>query len=86
MPEAQAWHRDKVVREYLAGCAAGASNVLTGYPFDTVKVHLQTASAGQYRSAFHCVSYIYRLQGVRCCILRGLRLQETSLPRLQVAS
>lgn len=26
---------------YLAGCIAGSANIITGFPFDTVKVRLQ---------------------------------------------
>ncbi|GIL60796.1 hypothetical protein Vafri_15320 [Volvox africanus] len=59
-------------RELLAGFAAGAANVTSGYPFDTVKVRLQSAAPGQYRGAMHCLCTIVQQEGVRRGLFRGL--------------
>ncbi|EFJ41041.1 mitochondrial substrate carrier [Volvox carteri f. nagariensis] len=61
-----------VAKELLAGFAAGASNVTSGYPFDTVKVRLQSACPGQYRGAWHCLTTIVRHEGIRRGLFRGL--------------
>lgn len=50
-------------QEYTAGCAAGAANVISGFPFDTVKVRMQ-ASPTRY-SAWECFLHICRQEGVR---------------------
>ena len=50
---------------FLAGSLAGAANVLVGFPFDTVKVHLQTS---KNESSFRLASHIYRARGVWNCI------------------
>ncbi|GFR45843.1 hypothetical protein Agub_g7209 [Astrephomene gubernaculifera] len=59
-------------RELLAGFAAGAANVTSGYPFDTVKVRLQSAAPGRYRGALHCATEVVRSEGVRRGLFRGL--------------
>ncbi|GLC46505.1 hypothetical protein PLESTB_000334100 [Pleodorina starrii] len=59
-------------RELLAGFAAGAANVTSGYPFDTVKVRLQSAARGQYDGAVHCCRSIIRHEGIRRGLFRGL--------------
>lgn len=50
-------------QEYTAGCVAGAANVVSGFPFDTVKVRLQ-ASPDRYRGPWDCVRRIWRHEGV----------------------
>ena len=50
------------VSDYVCGCFAGGSNVLTGYPLDTVKVHLQQSS--KHTNAFSCARSLYRSGGV----------------------
>lgn len=49
--------------EYICGCLAGAANVVTGYPFDTVKVRLQTF--GGHSSPLAVAGHLYRSGGVR---------------------
>lgn len=55
--------------DYAAGFAAGVATVLTGHPFDTVKVKLQTQNTGvnrlKYRNAAHCAVHILKTEGVR---------------------
>ncbi|KAG9439201.1 hypothetical protein H6P81_019366 [Aristolochia fimbriata] len=56
-------------KEYVAGFAAGIATVVTGHPFDTVKVKLQAhntdASGKKYRNALHCATRILSSEGVR---------------------
>ncbi|XP_057826363.2 mitochondrial arginine transporter BAC1 isoform X1 [Cryptomeria japonica] len=56
-------------KEYGAGCAAGIATVITGHPFDTVKVKLQTqnteAHSYKYRNALHCTTHILKTEGVK---------------------
>lgn len=56
-------------KEYVAGLIAGVATVITGHPFDTVKVKLQkhnTETHGlKYRSGLHCTARILKTEGVR---------------------
>ncbi|WIA40020.1 hypothetical protein OEZ86_013444 [Tetradesmus obliquus] len=62
------WHA--ATRELVGGVLAGAVNVTSGYPFDTMKVRLQ-ASDGVYEGMADCFSHIWRTEGVRG-FFRGL--------------
>eukprot|EP00897_Mesotaenium_endlicherianum_P003573 jgi/Mesen1/3243/ME000187S02400 len=65
----------EVAKDYAAGVAAGVATVLTGHPFDTVKVKLQAqagaggagpgAGGGLYQGAWHCTSHTLSTQGIR---------------------
>lgn len=55
---------DIATKELVSGCAAGVANVVSGFPFDTVKVRLQS-SRGTYRSMLHCFSEIWKKEGMR---------------------
>lgn len=48
----------------VVGCLAGAANIFTGFPLDTVKVRLQ-AQRGQYAGAWDCFRKIVRNEGPR---------------------
>ncbi|XP_074587606.1 mitochondrial arginine transporter BAC1 isoform X1 [Curcuma longa] len=56
-------------KEYAAGFAAGVATVITGHPFDTVKVKLQAhntqTQVKEYKNALHCTSRILFTEGVR---------------------
>ncbi|XP_023001735.1 mitochondrial arginine transporter BAC1 [Cucurbita maxima] len=56
-------------KDYVAGLIAGVATVITGHPFDTVKVKLQkhnTESRGiTYRGGLHCTTRILKTDGVR---------------------
>lgn len=60
---------EDALKDYAAGCAAGIATVITGHPFDTVKVKLQVqnteAHAFKYRNALHCTTHILRTEGVK---------------------
>lgn len=61
MPEPIRWHA--ATRELVGGVIAGAVNVTSGYPFDTVKVRLQ-AGDGAYEGMTDCFVHIWRTEGV----------------------
>lgn len=48
---------------FFTGCAG----VIVGHPLDTVKVNLQTQNSKnpRYKGTFHCISSIFRHEGVR---------------------
>ena len=53
--------------DFAAGCIGGASGILVGYPFDTVKVRIQTQDMSrgpQYTGTFQCLSKIIKTEGV----------------------
>lgn len=55
-------------KEYVAGLLAGVATVITGHPFDTVKVKLQKHNTGihgiKYRNGLHCAARILKNEGV----------------------
>ncbi|XP_031278966.1 mitochondrial arginine transporter BAC1 isoform X1 [Pistacia vera] len=56
-------------KDYVAGLLAGVATVITGHPFDTVKVKLQkhnTETHGiQYKNGLHCTARILSTEGVK---------------------
>lgn len=52
--------------DFFAGCVGGCAAVLVGYPFDTVKVRLQTQDSRRpkYKGTIHCFSSIIRKESV----------------------
>ena len=52
----------------VAGAASGSANTAVGFPFDTVKVRLQTTGAS-YTGALHCASSIWKTEGVSLPLL-----------------
>lgn len=61
----------KAVTELFAGVVAGGANVVSGYPFDTVKVRLQ-AEQGVYKGPWHCFTSILRKEGVRIAAMSAV--------------
>jgi hypothetical protein len=50
------------LQHFVAGMASGACLSAVGYPFDTIKVRMQTNP--EFTSVFDCVAKTYRLQGI----------------------
>lgn len=50
-------------KDLVCGLIAGAANVVSGYPFDTLKVRLQ-ANKGMYDGLSDCFWHIWRTEGV----------------------
>jgi hypothetical protein len=56
------------LRALVAGGVGGVCAVLTGHPFDLVKVNLQTAEKGTHKGAIDVVRKIVARQGASVCI------------------
>lgn len=56
-------------KEYVAGLLAGVATVITGHPFDTVKVNLQKHNTQingiKYKNGLQCTASILRNEGVK---------------------
>ena len=64
----------------FAGGVGGLSSLVVGYPFDTVKVRLQS-SQNCYRHGWDCFKTIVRNNGATA-VYRGISgLAATSIPR-----
>mmetsp|Transcript_3612 Transcript_3612/g.10852 ORF Transcript_3612/g.10852 Transcript_3612/m.10852 type:complete len:296 (-) Transcript_3612:67-954(-) len=59
------------VVDYVSGVIAGSAAILTGYPFDTVKVRLQSLKGASYRGPLHCALHILRHEGISS-LFRGV--------------
>ncbi|AAS53517.1 AFR146Wp [Eremothecium gossypii ATCC 10895] len=55
---------DKAYKDLLYGGVAGSLGKLVEYPFDTVKVRLQTQSAALFPTTWSCVSHTYKQEGL----------------------
>jgi len=53
-----------MVKHFLAGSVGGLAGVVIGYPFDTIRVRLQTQSSGVYKSVLDCMLKIIKYEGV----------------------
>jgi len=54
------------LRGLLAGTASGATKLVVGHPFDTLKVRLQTeGSYGRFKGPLHCLSHTVKTEGIR---------------------
>jgi hypothetical protein len=63
----------KSLRALVAGGVGGVCAVLTGHPFDLVKVNLQTAEKGAYKGAMDVVRKIVAQRGAMVRFLFLLR-------------
>jgi len=52
------------VKDFVAGTFGGMALVVTGHPFDTLKVRLQTAPPGHFSSFTDCVKQTFAKEGV----------------------
>eukprot|EP01061_Rhynchopus_euleeides_P004688 TRINITY_DN13936_c0_g1_i1.p1 TRINITY_DN13936_c0_g1~~TRINITY_DN13936_c0_g1_i1.p1 ORF type:complete len:287 (+),score=111.96 TRINITY_DN13936_c0_g1_i1:103-963(+) len=59
------------LKDVTAGTVSGICSKLLEYPFDTVKIRLQTDTTGRYSSAFGCFTQTLNEEGVRG-IYRGV--------------
>jgi len=65
----------------LAGGFGGLCSLVIGYPFDTVKVRLQTSKTSTYKNSFDCLSKILFQEGC-ASLFRGISgLVLVALPR-----
>jgi hypothetical protein len=54
----------ETAKDTTSGIASAVSQTLVGYPFNTVKVRMQVAAAGRFRSPMHCCVEILQKEGV----------------------
>lgn len=64
--------RSKALRDIINGSIAGAFGKLIEYPFDTVKVRLQTQDAKVFPTTWSCIKYTYRNEGVLRGFFQGI--------------
>ena len=62
-------------KDFVASVIGSTVCVYTGQPFDTIKVRLQTAGAGEFTGAFDSISKVIKQEGV-------MRLWAGSIPAL----
>ena len=62
------------LRALVAGGVGGVCAVVTGHPFDLVKVRLQTAEKGVYSGAMDVVRKIMAQRGPLVCIATETRV------------
>ncbi|KAG9333895.1 hypothetical protein JZ751_009414 [Albula glossodonta] len=62
--------------DFVAGSAAGAFGVVVGYPFDTVKVRIQTQS--KFTGIWHCFRSTFKNEGVYG-FFKGMSVPFTTL-------
>jgi len=53
------------VKDFVAGTFGGMALVVTGHPFDTLKVRLQTAPPGHFSSFTDCVKQTFAKEGAK---------------------
>ncbi|KAK9799797.1 hypothetical protein WJX73_010363 [Symbiochloris irregularis] len=58
--------------DYAFGALAGTANITAGYPFDSVKVRLQTSVPGRFTGPWHCLRHIVATEGVVRGLYRGM--------------
>lgn len=62
----------KQLRSLAAGGFGGVCAVVVGHPFDLIKVRLQTADRGVYKSAIDCLKQNIARDGVRRGLYAGV--------------
>lgn len=56
---------NRVIKDLIAGTCGGVAQVLSGQPFDTTKVRLQSAPEGRYSGAMDVVKQIMKNEGFK---------------------
>ncbi len=57
--------------DLLSGTIGGCTGIVGGQPFDTIKVRLQAAARGTYKSAMDCLRQTVRKEGVSGTVCPG---------------
>lgn len=58
--------------EIICGSIAGALGKLIDYPFDTIKVRMQTQGADVFPTTWSCIKYTYKNEGILAGFYQGL--------------
>lgn len=64
--------RNEALRDIVNGSVAGALGKIIEYPFDTVKVRLQTQGAHIFPTTWSCIRYTYRNEGILKGFFQGI--------------
>lgn len=64
--------RNKALGDIINGSVAGALGKIIEYPFDTVKVRLQTQGAQIFPTTWSCIRYTYRNEGILKGFFQGI--------------
>ncbi|CAI8503974.1 unnamed protein product [Hanseniaspora opuntiae] len=54
---------EEIIYELTASATAGMLGKLVEFPFDTIKVRLQTDNKGRFKSTLDCIKYTYKNEG-----------------------
>lgn len=54
---------EEIIYELTASATAGMLGKLVEFPFDTIKVRLQTDNKGRFKSTMDCIKYTYKNEG-----------------------
>ena len=54
---------EEIIYELTASATAGMLGKLVEFPFDTIKVRLQTDNNGRFKSTLDCIKYTYKNEG-----------------------
>ncbi|CCK68847.1 Ort1p KNAG_0B04110 [Huiozyma naganishii CBS 8797] len=57
---------------FFAGLVAGCIGKLIDYPFDTVKVRLQTSGSNVFPTTWSCIEYTYKNEGILTGFYQGI--------------
>lgn len=65
------WLED-AIRDIVNGSIAGACGKVIEFPFDTVKVRLQTQSSSVFPTTWSCIKYTYQHEGIVRGFFQGI--------------
>ncbi|CCD23808.1 Ort1p NDAI_0C01470 [Naumovozyma dairenensis CBS 421] len=60
------------IRDIVTGSIAGAIGKLIEYPFDTIKVRLQTQESYMFPDTWSCIKYTYKNEGILHGFFQGI--------------
>jgi solute carrier family 25 carnitine/acylcarnitine transporter 20/29 len=69
------------LRDFVAGTNAGIALTLSGHPFDTIKVRLQTSDPGRFASGMHCLRETVSKEGL-LGVFKGMGSPMATIPLL----
>lgn len=64
--------RNEAIKDIVNGSVAGALGKIIEYPFDTIKVRLQTQSANIFPTTWSCIRYTYKNEGIIKGFFQGI--------------
>lgn len=64
--------KSKALRDIINGSIAGAFGKMIEYPFDTIKVRLQTQDSKLFPTTWSCIKYTYKNEGIMRGFFQGI--------------